>query len=128
MKIETKQFLFKEEGYQIIGACMDVHRQLGCGFLETVYYEALGIELTKRNIPFESEKKLNIYYKGQMLEKSYRADIVCYDKIIVEIKAIDGLILQHEAQLLNYLAATNLRVGYLVNFGMPSLQYKRLIK
>ena len=128
MEIETKQFLFKEEGYQIIGACMDVHRQLGCGFLETVYHEALGIELTKRNIPFESEKKLNIYYKGQMLEKSYRADIVCYDKIIVEIKAIDGLVLQHEAQLLNYLAATNLRIGYLVNFGMPSLQYKRLIK
>jgi GxxExxY protein len=127
-KVEISPFLFKEEGYQIIGACMDVHKQLGCGFLEAVYHEALGIELTKRNVPFEKEKKLNIYYREQLLEKSYRADIVCYDKIIIEIKATSELTSEHTAQLLNYLAATQLKVGYLINFGTPSLQYKRLIK
>jgi GxxExxY protein len=126
--MDTQHFLFKEEGYQIIGACMSVHRQLGHGFLEAVYHEALMIELTKRNILFESEKKLNIYYKEQLLEKSYKADLVCYDQIILELKAVERLMPEHESQLLNYLAATGLKVGYLINFGASSLQYKRLIK
>jgi GxxExxY protein len=128
MNTNTMGFIFKEEGYQIIGACMEVQKQLGCGFLEPVYHEALMIEFTQRNIPFESEKKLNIYYKEHLLEKFYRADFVCYDKIIVELKAANGLLPEHESQLLNYLAATKLQVGYLINFGTPSLQYKRLIK
>ncbi len=106
---------------------MEVHKELGCGFLESVYQEALEIELTLRNIPFKKEAILPIYYKGKLLKKFYEADFFCYDEIIVELKALTELTSQHEAQVINYLKATNCEIGLLINFGQPSLQHKRLI-
>ena len=106
---------------------MEVHRDLGCGFLEAVYQEALEIEFQKQGIPYEKEKLLTIYYKGIKLKKRYSADFVCYDKIIVELKALSDLTTQNEAQVLNYLKTTKLKLGLLINFGSKSLQYKRLV-
>ena len=113
--------------YKIIGACMEVHSQLGCGFLEPVYQEALALEFKERNIAFEKEKLLKIYYKGNMLSKKYVADFICFDKIIVELKALSKLTSDHEAQLLNYLKSTGFELGLLVNFGTRKLEYKRMI-
>jgi len=113
--------------YQIIGACMEVHKELGCGFLEPVYQEALELELNQRNIPFTNEVTLPVHYKGQLLKKHYIADFICYDDIIVELKAVSKLTTQHEAQVLNYLKATHCEIGILINFGQTSLEYKRLI-
>ena len=121
------ELIYKQEAYDIIGACMEVHSELGSGFLEAVYHEALMMELNKRKIPFETNVKLQVTYKGKTLHKLYYADIVCYDKIIVELKAMDGLIPEHEAQVINYLKATGYQLGLLVNFGAESLQYKRLV-
>lgn len=120
-------FIYKDETYRIIGACMAVHRELGAGFLEPVYQEALGVEFLDSEIPFEKEKRLKVTYKGSVLKKCYYADFVCFDKIIIEMKAAETLIDEHKAQVLNYLKATGYRLGLLVNFGAPSLQYKRVI-
>ena len=122
-----KDILFKTESYRIIGACMEVHKVLGAGFLEPVYQEALAYEFYLQNIPFEREKKLTIRYKDIELEKMYSADFVCYDAIIVELKALSGLTSEHEAQVLNYLKATGYKLGILVNFGSKTLEYKRLV-
>lgn len=121
------ELLYKEEVYNIIGAAMEVHSVLGCGFSEAVYQEALAIELTERGIPFEQEKLIQIDYKGKVLKKYYQADFVCYDKIILELKALSALSPEHESQLLNYLKATGLKLGILINFGEKSLVYKRYI-
>ena len=123
----NNDILYKEECYKIIGACMEVHKELGPGFLEPVYQEALSLEFYVQGIHFEKEKDIRIVYKGKTLDKWYKADFLCFDKIIVELKAISELSNDHIAQLLNYLKATKLRVGLLVNFGSPSLVYKRLI-
>ena len=123
----TKEFLFKDETYKIIGTAMEVHKELGCGFLEGVYQEAFELELKKQNIPYEREKLLNVYYKGTKLKKRFSADFVCYKKIVVELKALGELNTDHEAQLLNYLKPSGLKLGFLMNFGSKSLQYKRLI-
>ncbi len=120
--------IYKDEAYKIIGAAMDVHRELGSGFLEAVYQEALAIEFEKRSIPFDQEKKLEITYKGQLLPKYYEADFICYDKIIVETKALEELTGKHEAQVLNYLKATGFKLGLLINFGAESLDYRRLVR
>lgn len=120
--------LYAKEAFEIIGAAMEVHRILGHGFLELVYQESLAIELKNRNILFEREKLLKINYKGQELQQYYKADFVCYDEIIVELKALSELNSDHDAQVLNYLKATGLRLGLLINFGTTSLQYKRLVK
>jgi len=120
--------IYKEESYKIIGACFAVHSKLGCGFLEKVYHEALAKELTGRKIPFKNETQLLIKYDDTILEKKYYADFVCYDKIILEIKACDSLNDLHYAQVLNYLSATNFKLGILINFGTKSLTYKRLVK
>ena len=119
--------LFKTESYRIIGACMEVHNVLGAGFLEPVYQEALAYEFNLQNIPFEREKQLTIRYKDIELEKMYSADFVCYDKIILELKALSALTSEHEAQVLNYLKATGYKLGILVNFGAKTLEYKRLV-
>ena len=125
--MNDRTFLYKDECYRIIGACMAVHRELGHGFLEPVYQEALAIELDYQGIPFVREQELNIKYRGIELSKIYKADFVCYNGIIVELKAIRELSNDHIAQLINYLKATNLKVGLLINFGTPSLQHKRLV-
>ena len=116
-----------DKTYAIIGACMAVHRTLGVGFLESVYNEALAKELTKRKIPFEREKKLYLYYNGEKMNKHFKADFVCYNSIILEIKSKNSLIKVDEQQIINYLKATNHEVGLLVNFGEKSLKYKRFI-
>ena len=118
--------IYKEESYKIIGACMEVHNTLGCGFLEAVYQEALAIEFEKRGIPYIREAELKIEYKGIILSKKYNADFICYDKIIVETKALSELASTHQSQVINYLNATKLKLGILVNFGEESLNYLRL--
>ena len=119
--------VYKDEVYGIVGAAMEVHQELGHGFLEAVYQEALQLELQNRKIPFVPQKQLAIYYKGQRLTKEYYADIVCYEKIIIELKAIDQLTSKVAAQILNYLKASRLKVGILINFGAPSLEWQRYV-
>ncbi len=122
-----EKILFKEESYQIIGACMKVHRALGPGFLEAVYEEALEKEFIKSSIPFKRQKKLEIYYDNEKMNKYYRADFICFDKIILEIKSVKNIPVAFYSQLNNYLKATKKELGMLINFGQPSLTYKRII-
>lgn len=117
----------KDECYGIIGACMEVSNELGSGFLDAVYQEALCYEFSEQNIPFTSQKIMEITYKGKPLKKAYIADFICFNEIILEIKAIESLHPEHTAQVLNYLKATGKKVGLLVNFGTSRLQYKRII-
>ena len=122
------ELLYRDEVYAIVGAAMEVHRELGAGYAEPVYPEAMEIELTAACIPFESQKELLVIYKGQPLHKRYCADLVCYGQILVELKALDRLSGTEEAQLLNYLKTTGLRVGLLINFGAHGkLEWKRFI-
>jgi GxxExxY protein len=123
------ELLLKDEVYQIVGAAIEVHRELGCGFAEAVYEEAMLIELAARGIPFESQKILRISYKDRVLEKAYIADLICFSSIIVDLKAIDRLSGKEEQQILNYMKATGIRVGLLINFGSSSkLEWQRYIR
>ena len=106
---------------------MEVHKTLGSGFLEPVYQEALALELSIAGIPFQKEKVLDVWYKEKLLTKKYVADFICFNEVIVETKAMEGLSPDHIAQVLNYLKATNKKIGLLINFGARSLQYKRVI-
>ena len=120
--------IYKEEAYKIVGACFEVHKELGSGFLEKVYHEALAIILAENHIPYEHEKELAIHFKGKLLNQKYYADFVCYDKIIIEIKTVSELNDIHRAQVLNYLKATGYKLGLLINFSKTSLQYERLVR
>jgi len=122
-----QNFEFKDETFKIIGAAMEVHTVMGHGFLEGVYHDALLVELKKSNVPFKSEAPLPVRYKGVLLSRSYIADIICYDKIIVELKALSSLTSDHDSQVLNYLKASGYKIGLLFNFGTSSLEHKRLI-
>ena len=113
--------------YAIIGAAIEVHRQLGCGFLESVYQEALAIELGLRKIPFRREVRLPVAYKGQALATSFCADFICFDSLVVELKALAHMSGSEEAQLINYLKATQHKVGLLLNFGARSLEHRRFV-
>lgn len=113
--------------YAIIGAAMEVHRELGCGFLEAVYQEALALELAAREVPYRREPELPVLYKGKELNTHYRADFICYDSVVVEVKALDRIGGVEEAQVLNYLKATGREVGLLLNFGSESLEYQRFV-
>ena len=113
--------------YQIIGAAMEVHKELGSGFLEAVYQEALEKEFFNQGIPYNSQPVVKIYYKGQVLKKIYQPDFTCFDEVIVEIKAMDKLSGLEQAQVINYLKATRLKVGLLINFGSKSLEHKRFV-
>ena len=119
--------IYKDEVYAIVGAALEVHKDLGCGFLEAVYQEAFQLELQSRNIPFVPQKQLTLFYKGQRLAKEYYADVVCYNSIIIELKALDQLPSRATAQILNYLKASRLKVGVLINFGSSSLEWKRFV-
>ena len=126
--MESKtEILYKEESYKIIGACMKVHRELGSGFLEAVYDEALKKEFMKSEIPFKSQVKLKVFYEGEQLKKYYIADFICYDTIVIEIKAVSQMPLIFYSQLNNYLTATKKELGMLINFGQSSLIYKRIL-
>ena len=125
--MEKEGLIYSNETYQIIGASMEVHKTLGPGFLESVYQEALEIELAKREIPFVSQKRIQIKYKDVILNQYYVADLFCYDKIVIELKAVSTILPEHEAQLLNYLKATGTKLGLLFNFGEESLIFKRFV-
>ena len=113
--------------YGIIGAAIEVHKQLGCGFLEAIYQEALSIEFAKRNVPFRREVRLPVHYKGQLLSTTYCADFICFDSVVTELKALAHMSGTEEAQLINYLKATGYEVGLLLNFGGRSLQHRRFV-
>ena len=125
MEKEQEKMIYPHEAYEIIGAAMEVHRTLGQGFLESVYQEALEIEMSKREIPFSSQTKIQIHYKDIPMEHYFVADFVCYDKIIVELKSVSTVLPEHEAQIINYLRATGFKLGILLNFNEESLYYKR---
>jgi len=116
-----------ERTYKIIGAAMEVHKELGYGFLEAVYQEALGREFTTQEIPFKAQPVIEINYKGKPLNKTYQPDFICFNEIIIEIKAISELSGVEEAQLINYLKASSIKIGLLLNFGSKSLEHKRFI-
>jgi GxxExxY protein len=119
--------VLRDESYAVMGACFEVYNQLGCGFLEAVYHECLELELADRRIPFVSKPKLPIEYKGRIVGCFYEADLICFDQIILEIKAVSELSPIHEAQVMHYLRATRLPLGILLNFGhFPDLHYKRI--
>ena len=122
-----EEYLYKNETGKIISAIFEVHNQLGSGFLEQVYQEALMYELISRKIPSIKEKRLDIYYKKRKLDKYYIADFICFKKIIVELKATEDLCDEDVAQVLNYLKATNFELGLLVNFGTTKAQVRRII-
>jgi len=121
------KILFKEECYVIQGAIFDVYREMGCGFLEAVYQECLEIELSSRGIPFVAQQGLELTYKGEPLKQSYQPDLICYGKIIVELKAVKEIAPEHKAQVINYLKATQMKLGLLVNFASyPKASITRL--
>lgn len=122
----TKENFYKEECYNIQGAVFDVYRIMGCGFLESVYQECLELELKNRGIPFVSQQELVLNYKGHVLVQTYKPDLICYGEIILELKSVGELAREHEAQLLNYLHASGLTLGLLINFGhYPGVEIKR---
>jgi len=119
---------YKEESFQIRGAVFEVYTEMGCGFLEAVYQECLARELQRSQIPFRAQADLRIEYKGEMLDQFYRPDFICFEKIIVEIKAVKALQDQHRAQVFNYLKATGHKLGLLINFGhYPKAEIERIV-
>ena len=121
------EIIYERESYKIIGACIEVHKELGCGFLESVYQEALELEFRNKNIHYEREKELKIFFKNFELNKRYVTDFICFNRIVIEIKALSKLNSDHDSQILNYLKATGIKLGILINFGEKSLKYKRLV-
>ena len=123
------EILFKEESYRIIGACFEVYKEKGPGFLEAVYQECLEIEFELQGIPNFAEVGLQLNYKGRPLKQKYKPDFLCFDKIVLELKAVKNLDDAHRAQVHNYLKATGLRLGLLVNFGhYPKVEYERIVR
>lgn len=122
------KLILADEVYQVVGAAMEVYYTLGCGFLETVYQQALRIELRGRKIPFRAQERFSIEYKGHVIERDYVADFFCFEQIIVEIKALNQLSPADSSQLINYLKVSNCRVGLLFNFGSHGkLEWKRFV-
>ena len=120
--------LYANESYKITGALFEVHKVLGPGLLEKVYQEALEKEFKLQGIPYESEKAFSIYYKGEEIEQKYVADFVCYDKIVVELKAVEELLPIHIAQVINYLSITGYKLGLLVNFNAQQITPERIVR
>ena len=127
-KEESRELIYKAESYAIIGACFTVYKDKGCGFLEPVYHECLEIEFEFQRIPFLSKPPQTLQYRARTLVQTFSPDFICYEKIIVEIKAVSALVDEHRAQVLNYLSATGCELALLVNFGhYPRLGYERLL-
>lgn len=126
--LKEHDLIYKDEFYKIVGCAMEVHRELGSGFLEAVYQEALILEFNNQGIPHRSQQEIDIYYKEKLLNKKYISDFLCYNEIIVELKTVEKLKSEHYAQVLNYLKATKCTLGILINFGSSSLEYKRIIR
>ena len=122
-----EKLILKEEVYAVVGAAMEVHREKGSGFSEPVYQECMEFELLDRRVAAEPQKEMRISYKGRLLKKTYVADFVAYGQIIVELKALDKLTSREESQVINYLKASGLQVGVLLNFGAASLEWKRIV-
>ncbi len=121
------QIIYRVESYEIMGACFEVYKEKGCGFLEAVYQECLEIEFNERKLPFKSQPQLALTYKGKALKTKYTSDFICHEKIVLELKAVSSLTDEHRAQVQNYLRATKLRLGLLVNFGhYPKVEYERI--
>jgi GxxExxY protein len=124
--LTMEEFPFKDETYRLLGACFEVYREKGCGFLEAVYQECLELELTLQSIPFVARQPLAIHYKGFPLKQHYAPDFICFGGVLVEIKAVSLLVDEHRAQVLNYLHAAGLKVALLINFGHhPRVEYER---
>ena len=122
------ELIHRDETYEILGACFEVYREKGCGFLEGVFQQCLELEFGIRGIPFSAQVPMQLDYKGHTLRQSYIADFICYGKIIVELKSVSKLVDEHRAQMQNYLHATGLRVGLLVNFGhFPKVEHERFV-
>jgi len=122
------KLIHKEETYKILGACFEVYKEKGCGFLEAVYQESLEIEFELQGIPANALVQIPLTYKGRKLKKTYEADFICFEKVLVELKAVSVLTDEHRAQTQNYLHATGLRVGLLVNFGhYPKVEHERFV-
>lgn len=123
------EIIYKEESYRIVGACFEVYKEMGCGFLEAVYQECLEAEFLTQEIPFKPQAELTLSYRGRPLKQKYVPDFICFDKIILEIKAVTELADLHRAQIQNYLKATGYKLGLLVNFGhYPKLEHERIVK
>jgi GxxExxY protein len=123
------EIIYKKESYAIVGACFEVYNEKGCGFLEPVYQECLGIEFDHQQIPAIGKPFLTLSYRGRILKQTYQADYICFGKVIGELKAVSALVDEHRAQLLNYLHATGFELGLLVNFGhYPRLEHERIAK
>lgn len=122
------KLIHEEETYRILGACFEVYKEKGCGFLEAVFQECLELEFTLQGIPFVAQPELALSYKGRPLRQRYKPDFVCHDKVLVELKAVSKLTDEHRAQVINYLHATGLKVGLLVNFGhYPKVEHERIV-
>ena len=123
------EILYKDESYRIMGACFEVYKEMGCGFLEPVYQECLSLEFEEQEIVFVAQTSLELNYKGRKLQQNYVPDFTCYGKIIVELKAVTELMNKHRAQVHNYLKSTGYRLGLLVNFGhSPQLEWERIVR
>jgi GxxExxY protein len=124
----STEILYKDESYKIVGACFEVYREKGCGFLESVYQECLEIELRLQGVPYAAQKPLALEYKGCPLRSTYVPDFVCHEKIVLELKALAELTEENRAQVQNYLKATGLKLGLLVNMGhYPKVQVERIV-
>ncbi len=120
--------IYKEESYLIQGAVFEVYKEMGNGYLEAVYQECLEIEFESKNIPYVAQPILKIKYKNRYLNKTYKPDLICFDKIIIELKGVKSITNEHQAQVLNYLKATELKLGFIVNFGAyPKVEIKRIV-
>lgn len=122
------ELVFKEESYKIMGACFEVYKEMGCGCLEAVYQECLEMELASQGIPFQPQAELGLFYKERPLKQVYIPDFICWQKILLEIKAVKELASEHRSQVHNYLRATGFKLGLLVNFGhYPKVEYERIV-
>ena len=122
------KIIYPDESYAILGACFNVYKDKGCGFTEPVYQECIEIELGYQNLPFRAQERMKLVYRGRELKKTVKPDFICYDKIIIELKAVSSLSDEHRAQVINYLNATGMQLGLLVNFGhYPKLEYQRIV-